>query len=175
MVDLRDDIVIENYGEEGNFFSLREEERTTVRKGAVRMSLEANPGWLKEYVEWALAQVGDGSGRREEAVDFAVDLLASRFAIIWSNQKSHATRKQRDCQAREFKRARVDIEKCDSCQGEKVWCCLACKLAKMNVYPDTSYSDCRRRRHHHHRFKQLLMGQTKCTLILTTPRKRKKC
>jgi len=175
VVDLRDDLVIENHGEEGNFFSLREGERTTIRKAAVRKSLEANPGWLEKHVEWALAQVEDGSARGEEVIHFAVDLLASRFATIWSNQKSLATRKQRDCQNRETKRARVEIQKCDDCQGEMVWCCSACKLPKMNVSPDTSYSDCRPRGHHHHRLVQLLMGQTKWTLILTTPHKRKIC
>jgi hypothetical protein len=99
----------------------------------VRQALVSSPRWLNEYVGWALKHMEEGDGQHEAVINFAVDLLSSRFATIWANQKSMATRKQRDCAEREEKRLRFDTENCEQCSRRKQWCCLACELAKVNA------------------------------------------
>jgi hypothetical protein len=81
----------------------------------VRQALVSSPRWLNEYVGWALKHMEEGDGQHEAVINFAVDLLSSRFATIWANQKSMATRKQRDCAEREEKRLRLDTENCEQC------------------------------------------------------------
>ena len=142
-------MVSEEFGEEGNYFLLREEQRMSLRRKAVRKVLANTPKWLDEHIEWALKQVQDGKGRREDVIDFAGDLVGSRITIIWSNQKA-ASRRQRDHAERESKRSRLDTEKCDRCSGEKQWCCLPCERAKMNtVYTYSTLPDHRHPLHHH--------------------------
>jgi hypothetical protein len=165
---MRDDMISEQSGEEGNYFLLREEQRTSLRRKAVREALAIVPRWLDEHIGWALKQVQDGKGQREDVIDFAVDLLGSRFATIWSNQKSGVTRKQKDHAERESKRSRLDTEKCDRCSGEKQWCCLACELAKMNTVCtcSTSIPDCRHPLHHH-TYNPHFISQTRWTRALS--------
>ena len=160
-------MVYEQCREEGNYFLLREEQRMSLRWKAVRQTLVNDQRWLDEHIRWALKYVEDGKGRREDVIDFAVDLLGSRFATIWSNQKSGVTRKQRDCAERKSKRSRLDTEKCDRCSGGKQWCCVACELAKMNTVCACSALPNRIHWLHYHTYNPYFISQTRWTRTLS--------
>ena len=90
---LRDEIVMELYDEEMNYFDLSDEIRAKARKMAAERLLSEEVTWFVEFRTWALSLMDGSKGRENEVTTFARDLISHRMTVIWQNQK--ATTKQK--------------------------------------------------------------------------------
>lgn len=132
-------------GNDRNYFDLSDKERSCAacaRKSAVERLLAEVLDWFMQYREWAM-NIMDGNDEDEKAVvSFARDRQSSRMTMIWQNQVSHGKRKFLDAKIkaedggdtkRKCQKINEEQEKCEGCNGDLQWCCLACELAKMKT------------------------------------------